>query len=110
MQNPYSILAGMMGGTLSAATIYLSILMIFLWLICVTIGIGLFVLWIITLVDCIKRDEKNFTGMGSYEKIMWLLLIIFVSNIVPIIYYILVMRKKNENIAPKIEDSNNKQI
>ncbi|MCE5329519.1 PLD nuclease N-terminal domain-containing protein [bacterium] len=71
---------------------------------------GLFVLWIIALVDCTRRNEKDFTGIGSYEKIMWLLLIIFINNVVPIIYYILVMRKKNQNTVPKAEDQTDKQI
>lgn len=104
MQNPYSILTGLIGSTLGAVSVQFFALMILLSFICILIGIGLFVLWIIALVDCIKRNENDFTGIGSYEKIMWLLLIIFINNVVPIIYYILVMQKKNPNAVSKAEN------
>ncbi|MDD5659345.1 MAG: PLDc N-terminal domain-containing protein [Actinomycetota bacterium] len=104
MQNPYSILTGLIGSTLGAVSVQFFALMILLSFVCILIGIGLFVLWIITLVDCIKRSENDFTGIGSYEKIMWLLLIIFINNVVPIIYYILVMRKKNPDAVSKAEN------
>lgn len=91
--DPYTILMEMTGGMFGASTIFIVILMIFFWFILIVISIGLFVLWIIALVDCIKRNDKDFLGLGSYEKLMWLLLIIFVGKITPIVYYFLVMRK-----------------
>jgi len=103
MQDPYTILTEMTGGIFSLTAVFFAILMIFFWFILLIISLGLFVLWIITLVDCIKRKDKDFLGLGSYEKLMWLLLIIFVGKIVPIVYYFLVMRK---SLAPEKNKDN----
>ncbi len=58
------------------------------------ISIGLFALWIVTLIDCIKRDEKDFAFGGPNAKLIWILLLALVNNIAPIIYFILIMYKK----------------
>ncbi len=58
------------------------------------IGLGLFVLWIITLIDCARRDNKDFAYGGKDAKVLWILLLIFFRQIVPIIYYLLIMYKK----------------
>ncbi|MCG9478648.1 MAG: PLDc N-terminal domain-containing protein [Actinomycetia bacterium] len=58
------------------------------------ISLGLFVLWIITLVDCVKRDDEDFAVGGSNAKLIWILLLVLINNIVPIIYYFLIMHKK----------------
>jgi len=62
-------------------------------MLCSFIGLGLFVLWIITLIDCIKRDNKNFKAGGKNAKLMWILLLVFFRKITPIIYYFLMMYK-----------------
>ncbi len=58
------------------------------------IGITIFIFWIIALVDCIRRDEKDFALGGKNAKLIWLLLLILVRGIVGVIYFILIMRKK----------------
>jgi len=58
------------------------------------ISLGLFVLWIITLIDCIRRDNKDFAFGGKDAKVLWILLLIFFRQIAPIIYYLLIMYKK----------------
>jgi len=55
--------------------------------------IGIFVLWIIAIIDCVKRDDKDFTIGGENAKLIWVLLLIFV-HISCIPYYIIIMRKK----------------
>lgn len=61
-------------------------------------GLGLFVLWIITLIDCIKRGNKDFAVGGQNAKLIWILLLILIRNIVPIIYFFLIMYKKPRSI------------
>jgi hypothetical protein len=58
------------------------------------ISLGLFVLWIITLIDCVRRDNKDFAYGGKDAKVLWILLLIFFRQIAPIIYYLLIMYKK----------------
>jgi hypothetical protein len=58
------------------------------------ISLGLFVLWIITLIDCVRRDNKDFVFGGKDAKVLWILLLIFFRQIAPIIYYLLIMYKK----------------
>ncbi len=76
----------------------LAVLIFIIWgyfiLISAIIGLGLFVLWIITLIDCIKRDNKDFPIGGTNAKLIWILLLLLVRNIVPVVYYILIMRDR----------------
>ena len=58
----------------------------------------LFVLWIITLVDVIKRDADEFPNATENTRIIWLVVLIvtFVVNfwwIAAIVYYFMVMKK-----------------
>lgn len=55
--------------------------------------IGIFVLWIIAIIDCVKRDDKDFTVGGDNAKLIWILLLIFV-HVSCIPYYIIIMKKK----------------
>ncbi|MCD4670802.1 MAG: PLDc N-terminal domain-containing protein [Actinomycetia bacterium] len=57
------------------------------------IGLLLFILWIITIVDCAKRNNDEFPDGGDNMKIVWLLLIILLGYIPSIVYYFMVMRK-----------------
>ncbi len=58
----------------------------------ILIGLALFVLWIIALIDCIKRDNKDFAVGGTNAKLIWILLLLVVRAIVPVIYYILIIK------------------
>lgn len=57
------------------------------------IGIFLFVVWIIMLVDCVKRENNEFPNAGESTKTMWLLIIILTGGVGAIIYYFLVKKK-----------------
>ncbi|MFH1652512.1 MAG: PLD nuclease N-terminal domain-containing protein [Pseudomonadota bacterium] len=53
------------------------------------IFVPLIAFWIWMLVDCIKRDFKD-----SNEKVVWVLVLIFLQLIGAIVYYFVVKRKK----------------
>ena len=78
------------GGTaaLGLAGIWICFIAVF-WL----AGIFLFVVWIIMLVDCVKRDNSEFPNAGENTKIMWLLIILLSSGVGAIIYYFVVRKK-----------------
>jgi hypothetical protein len=78
------------GGTaaLGLAGIWICFIVIF-WL----AGLFLFVVWIIMLVDCAKRDNSEFPNAGESTKLMWLLIVILTSGVGAIIYYFLVRKK-----------------
>jgi LPXTG-motif cell wall-anchored protein len=78
------------GGTaaLGLAGIWICFIVVF-WL----IGIFLFVVWIMMLVDCAKRDNSEFPNAGESTKTMWLLIVILASGVGAIIYYFLVKKK-----------------
>jgi heme/copper-type cytochrome/quinol oxidase subunit 2 len=61
------------------------------------IGLLLFVLWIVTIVDCAKRSNDEFPGSGDNMKLVWLLLIILLGYIPSIVYYFMVMKKMPRN-------------
>ena len=78
------------GGTaaLGLAGIWICFIVVF-WL----AGIFLFVVWIMMLVDCAKRDNSEFPNAGESTKTMWLLIVILASGVGAIIYYFLVKKK-----------------
>ena len=81
-----------------AAIASVSIFMILCWGVLAIIGLLLLVLWIVTLVDCIKRSNDEFPGTGENTKTIWLIVLIvtFVVNlwwIAAIVYYFVVMKK-----------------
>ena len=67
--------------------------MICLWVVFFLVGIFLFVVWIIMLVDCAKRDNSDFPNAGESTKTMWLLIVILASGVGAIIYYFMVRKK-----------------
>lgn len=71
----------------------ISVFMIICYGILSVIGLLLFILWIITIVDCAKRNNDEFPGGGDSMKIVWLLLIILLGYIPSIVYYFMVMKK-----------------
>lgn len=64
------------------------------------IGLALFVLWILMLIDCIKRKPEDFPNGQESEKTTWTVILIvsfFVMNlsgIAAIVYYFMVRKKK----------------
>ena len=56
-------------------------------------GIFLFVVWIMMLIDCAKRDNSEFPNAGESTKTMWLLIVILASGVGAIIYYFMVWKK-----------------
>ena len=78
------------GGTtlLGLAGIWICFIVVF-WL----AGIFLFVVWIMMLVDCVKRDNSEFPNAGESTKTMWILIIVLTSGVGAIIYYFLVRKK-----------------
>jgi len=103
MDKFFEILMDMFGiASLSSLSI-LFVIWIYLIAISFIIGITIFVFWIIALIDCIRRDEKDYAIGGKNAKLIWLLLLILIRGIVGVIYFILIMRKK-----PQL-DSNKKK-
>ncbi|MCM8787919.1 MAG: PLD nuclease N-terminal domain-containing protein [Candidatus Omnitrophica bacterium] len=50
-------------------------------------------IWIIALVDCVKRSNEEFPSAGENTKVLWILIIVLAGGIGAIIYYFLVMKK-----------------
>ncbi len=56
-------------------------------------GIFFFVVWIIALVDCAKRENQEFPSPSDNSKVLWILIVVFSGGVGAIIYYFLVMKK-----------------
>lgn len=54
----------------------------------IALCIAAFVFWIMMLIDCIKREFKD-----SNEKVIWVLLMIFLHVLASILYYFIVKAK-----------------
>jgi TctA family transporter len=70
----------------------ISIISLVIWV----VAIGGIILWIIMLIDAIKRVYPN-----PNEKIIWILVILFTGYIGAIIYYFVVKRKDKKQV-PKV--------
>ena len=73
---------------MTVGVISFGLVMMFLTFLFVALGIGLFIFWIVMLIDCAKRKFKL-----ENDKIMWILIIIFLGWLGAIIYYFVVKRK-----------------
>ena len=71
------------------ALLGLGIGIIFLILLAVALAVLIFVFWIWMLVDCVQRKFKN-----DSDKVVWVLLIIFLHILGALIYYFVVKYKK----------------
>jgi hypothetical protein len=60
-----------------------------LWLL---FAVGLPLLWLFMLIDAILRTDAEYPSQGSTEKIVWIVLMVFLQPSV-IAYYLLVYRK-----------------
>ena len=60
------------------------------------IGILLFLFWLWMLVDCLKRDFKK-----DYEKIVWVLVMIFLHILGAVIYYFVVKVEEKRTVKEK---------
>ena len=58
----------------------------------ILIGLFFFVVWIIMLVDCLKRKFKE-----DSEKIIWVLVIIFAGFIGALIYYFMIYKENKKS-------------
>ncbi len=64
---------------------------LFLGFVAIVLAILIFVFWISMLIDCIKRKYKE-----AYDKIVWVLVIIFTGIIGALIYYFVVKVKNKK--------------
>ncbi|GEM_PF-541539 len=89
-------------GTATAGFAGLWILLIFVWAIAWGAGIFFFVIWIISLVDCAKRDAMDFPNATDNTKVLWILIIVLAGGIGALIYYIVIMRQspRKKNLPP----------
>lgn len=75
----------------------------------VILALAFLVFWILMLVDCIQRDEKDFPGSTGNSKVIWLVILLasWVFSLYwvsAILYYFLVKRKAEaEKPAPTQE-------
>lgn len=59
------------------------------------LGALLFIFWLLMLIDCLKRDFKK-----DYEKVVWVLVMIFLHILGAIIYYF-VVKVSDKRVAKK---------
>jgi len=101
METLITIVLGYFG--LAATSVYAVFFMIWFYFIIVStiISAALFVFWVIALIDCIKRDNKDFAIGGENARLIWILILILVRSITPIVYYLLIMKKKPQKKIPR---------
>lgn len=65
-----------------------AVLMMFLMLLLFVAAIALFVFWVLMIIDCAKR--KN---LSDSERVVWILVLVFLQALGALIYYLAVKRK-----------------
>jgi type VI protein secretion system component VasK len=71
-----------------AGLIALGILGVLLVLFIIAIAIWAFVFWILMIIDCATRKFKD-----NIEKVVWIIVIVFLHILGALIYYFVVKRK-----------------
>ena len=69
---------------------------ILLMLILMAIFVFLFVFWILMIIDCVKREFK-----GENDKVVWILVLVFLGFIGAVIYYFVVKVNDKKEIKKK---------
>lgn len=67
-----------------------------IWMVMCIISVGGLILWILMLIDVIKRGETDFPSSGDNQKLLWILIIALTGWIGGLIYYFVVYRPQNE--------------
>jgi|GEM_PF-6362403 len=57
----------------------------------IAIGIGVSILWIIMLIDLIKRDEDKYESPN--ERMLWLIVLLLAGWLGIVLYYFMVYKK-----------------
>jgi hypothetical protein len=68
----------------------------FLILILIIPAVALIVLWLLMLIDCLKRPDGKFKPSGDNAKLIWIFVIIFTGFIGALIYYFLIKKTEEE--------------
>ena len=76
-----------MAGIAGLAGIYICFIVV-AW----AVGIFFFVMWVISLVDCAKRENMDFPSPADNSKVLWILIIVLAGGVGAIIYYFVVMK------------------
>lgn len=69
---------------------------ILLMLILMAVFVFLFVFWILMIIDCAKREFK-----GENDKVVWILVLVFLGFIGAIIYYFVVKVNDKKSVKKK---------
>ena len=92
MEELWAALFGIFG--IASASLYglFFIVWVFYIIVAFLIGTTLFIFWIMALVDCIRRNDKDFAIGGENAKLVWIILLILVRGISGLVYYLIIMR------------------
>jgi len=88
-------------GILAAAVVALVVMLkLGFWLV---FAVGLPLAWLFMLIDAVLRTDAEYPSQGSTEKIVWIVLMVFLQPSA-IAYYLLVYRKikRGELVAPAL--------
>ena len=80
-------------GTATAGFAGLMGVFICLYVLAFVAGIFFFVMWVIAIVDCAKRENLEFPSPSDNSKVLWILIVVLAGGVGAIIYYFLVMKK-----------------
>lgn len=75
--------------------IFMMVYFLFIFLM-VAISITSLVIWVLMVIDVIRRDDKDFPDQKENEKLMWLLIVLLTGAIGAIIYYFMVYKKMKD--------------
>ncbi len=67
--------------------------MVFVWGAMMIVGIVGAILWIIMLIDVIRREEGDFPSKSDNQKTLWLLIVLLGGWIGGVVYYFTVYKK-----------------
>ena len=96
MDGLMAIIFGFFGIAATSVYIVLFVIWFFFIIVSMLINLVLFVFWVIAIIDCIKRDNKDFAFGGENAKLIWILILVLVRSVSPLVYYLLIIQKKQK--------------
>lgn len=80
-------------GTAAAGFAGLMGMFVCIYVLAFAAGIFFFIVWIIALVDCAKRENMDFPSPTENSKVLWILIVVLAGGVGAIVYYFIVMKK-----------------
>lgn len=81
------------GSSMCGFTGVIMVVVLIFYIAMIAVSIAGVVIWVLALIDIIRRGDKEFPSKGENQKLIWILVIVLAGYIGAIVYYFMVYKK-----------------